>query len=181
VARHIGHVGTGCGPASGPLRLEARIEERVFRVSNPTVAPITFYYDWAPSFGDYQMFFVRFLNGVGDFAGSRDGNCGWWSAKENDATMWVPGEWPRRRTLTIAAGGHVDIPIDQEALTYWWPYSHRGAETGPCTMQVRLFGYLSPRTWEGISAEAEWLPVPCPPSELTTNPWLGQRPRPGPS
>jgi hypothetical protein len=179
-ARHIGYVGTGCHPPSGPLRVEARTGERAFRVSNPTEAPIDFYYDWASSFGEYQMFFIRFTDGGGDLVGLRGSSCGWWSPKENDANLWIPGRWPGRRRLSVPAGGHIDIPIDQEALTWWWSYGHRDAATGPCAMQVRLFGYLAPDTWDGVSAETGWVPVPCP-SGGPANPWLESPPASAPS
>ena len=146
-----------------PLRIDARPDERIFRVSNPGPSTINLYYDWASSFGDYQMFFIRFVDGAGNLLQARGDDCGWWSPKENQSMLWLPGRWPERRRLSVPARGHIDIPIDLAALTSWWSYGGGAQATGPCAMQVRLFGYLKRRTWDSVTAETAWLPAPCPP------------------
>lgn len=158
--RQIGHVGTLCQALPpGPLRIEARPADGIFRVSNTSNGGLTFYYDWAASFGAYQMLFIRFRDGAGNIVWAGEGRCGWWSPKSWDATLYPPGEWPRRQRLDVPAGGHLDIRHDQAALTSWW---RMNAPVPPCMMQVRLFGYFGPRTWEPVSADTEWVTATCP-------------------
>ena len=163
---HIGIQGSRCeSPPSAGLRLEDRAAEGVFRVSNPTAADITLYYDVASSFGDYQMLFIRFRDRSGNLLNERYEDCGWWSPKEYHSNLYEPGEWPERQSLTIPAGGSLDIRRDVEALTRWLLWANREGPSadGPCEIQVRLYGYLEPQTWEGVSADSEWGPAPCPP------------------
>jgi hypothetical protein len=159
---HIGTIGCFGSPADGSLlRVEDRPAEGVVRVSNPTGSDIRFYYDAVSSFGDYQMFFVRFRDGAGNpipIPGMPD--CNFYSPKVNWSDLVDPDEKPDRKNFTIPAGGHRDIKRELKDFFGWW----RGPKTatGPCQVQVRLFGYLNATTRNGKGAITEWQPSPCP-------------------
>jgi hypothetical protein len=159
---HIGSIGCFAAPADGGiLRIEDRLTENVFRVSNRTGSDVRFYYDSVSSFGEYQMLFVRFRDGAGNpvaIPGMAD--CDFYSPKVNSADLVADDETPERKSFTIRAGGTRDIERDLKDFFAWW----RGPKTaeGPCQVQVRLFGYLGPTTSDGIGAVTEWQPSPCP-------------------
>ena len=165
-ARHIGMIGTRCGPpAPGPVRLEARQTEGVFRNVNQADRALDLYYDTA-GWGDpdaYLMFFIRFRDSSGRVLRARGQACGWWSVKLGDSHLYYDDDWPRRLTLSVPAGGHLDIRHDQAALTAGWDdLQDAPAPVPPCEMQVRLWTYPGARTWEAIAADSEWLSAPCP-------------------
>jgi hypothetical protein len=159
---HIGAVGCFGSPADGTmLRVEDRPAEGLFRVSNVTASDIEFHYDVASSFGDYQMLFVRFRDGAGNpvpIPGMQ--NCDYFSPKLYWSDLIPEGEVPDRKSFTVPAGGSIDIRTNLDGFFNWW-HGPKTA-TGPCQVQVRLFGYPGPRTWNGIGAVTEWRPSPCP-------------------
>ena len=160
---HIGSVGCAGSPADGSvLRVEDRAADGVVRVTNPTASDIKFYYDAASSFGDYQMFFVRFRDGFGKpipISGMSD--CDFYSPKVNHADLLVEGKKPDRKSFAIPAGGSLDIKRDLTDFFLWWR-GRKDDVTGPCQVQIRLYGYLNDRTWDGIGAVTQWQPSPCP-------------------
>ena len=165
--RHIGVVGAFChAPPDLGLRLQARSGSDVFTIANDSDVEIRLYYDWTPSFGDYQMFFIRFRDWEGNVFDPNSRGCGWWSPKVNDNTIYPPDRWPERRSLVIPARDRIDIARDFGALTEWL---RRGEPLGlmECEMQVRLYGYLQPQTWDAVGADSEWIPAPCPPESRT--------------
>ena len=159
---HIGGIGCFASPTDGSLlRVVDRLAEGVFRVSNVTGSDIRFHYDAVSSFGDYQMFFVRFRDGAGNpipIPGMSD--CDFYSPKVNWSDLVHHEQKPDRKTFTVPAGGHRDIRRDLRDFFAWW----RGpkAAAGPCQVQVRLFGYLDATTRDSIGAVTEWQPSPCP-------------------
>jgi hypothetical protein len=159
---HIGAVGCFDSPADGSIvRVEDRLADGVIRVSNRTRSDIRFYYDVASSFGDYQMFFVRFRDGAGNpipLPGISD--CKFYSPKAYWSDIVTDEERPDRESFIIPAGGYRDIKRDLTDFFAWWRDPKTG--TGPCQVQFRLFGYLDAQTREGIGAVTEWQPSPCP-------------------
>lgn len=159
---HIGSIGCFASPSDGSiLRIEDRLAEGVFRVSNPTGSDVRFYYDAVSSFGDYQMLFVRFRDQTGKqipIPGMPD--CDFYSPKVNWSSLVTEGQKPERQNFTITAGGYREIKRDLKDFFAWW----RGPKiaSGPCQVQVRLFGYLDDTSPKGIGAVTEWQPSPCP-------------------
>ncbi|HYD11648.1 MAG TPA: hypothetical protein VEC11_02245 [Allosphingosinicella sp.] len=164
-ARHIGLVGAVCeAPAAGPVRLEARPTEGVFRILNLTDRPLALHYDVSHFSGDYLMFYIRFRDRTGNFVRAlQPDDCGWWTIKVRENNLYFEDNWPERRRLEVPAGGHLDIRQDQAALTLGWlDRQNAPPPVPPCEMQVRLWTYAGPRTWEPIWADSEWIPAPCP-------------------
>jgi hypothetical protein len=89
--RHIGDVGRGCDDLSAgqaSLFIEDRPVVGVVAISNRSASPINFYYDTASSFGDYQMFSIRFRDASGNVIRlNGGGECGWWSPKALESNL----------------------------------------------------------------------------------------------
>jgi hypothetical protein len=159
---HIGAVGCSSSPKDGNiLLLEDRQAEGVFRVTNLTASDVRFYYDAESSFGDYQMFFVRFRDRDGNAVPRKNGiGCEYFSPKLLWSSFSHEGQKPKRKNFTIHAGESHDIKRDLSDFFRWW--REPKTAVGPCQVQVRLFGYSDPWSWQGMAAVSEWQPSPCP-------------------
>jgi hypothetical protein len=125
-----------------------------------------FYYDWESSFGDYQMFFIRFRDASGKVVPlNGSSGCGWWTPKALGSTLYSPGEWPPRKTIVIPPGGSVQIKRDFSDFLMWLGRVAPSV-AGPCQVQFRLYGYARRRTWQSISADSQWQQGPCPRSGI---------------
>ena len=145
----------------GGLRLEDRAAENVIRISNPSRRAVTVFYNYAGSFGDYQMLKIRFRDGAGRIVGLDGGHGdGWWTPLVNDSNLYRPGHVPRR-SLTVAAGDVYDMPRDIGALTAWLRMGEVRV-AGPCQIQLMLATYPDRRSSARREVTSEWQPADCP-------------------
>jgi len=143
------------------LRVEQRPAEGTFRLSNGGPRDATLNYNFSTSFGDYQMFFVRFRDGDLRVIGDDGAMHGWWTPLSLTSRSYAFGERANRRTLTIPAGGRIDMPRDFAQLTVGL-YTAQ-AVRGPCEAQIMLVGYRGMLAGERrIEVVSEWQPAPCP-------------------
>jgi hypothetical protein len=155
----------GCAlpPLTPGLQLESLPTQGIFRISNATRRRIDLYYTRQSSFGDYQMFMIRFRDRSGAILNNVDQTCGWWTPTIYSSQLEFldrPPTIPRVK-LTIPAGGSIEIRQNFQALTSWLRLDP-SLPNGPCEMQILLTGYPSRRTfWRG-GAISEWQPSLCP-------------------
>lgn len=162
---HAGDAGPGCESheaGQAGLSIEDDPAGGIVTIFNRNKSAFKFYYDSPSSFGDFQMFFMRFRDASGNVVPiNGSSGCGWWTPKSMESQLYGPGQWPSRKLIVIPPGG--SVPIKREFSDFLsWLGLFSPAVTGPCEVQFRLYGYARRKTWKSISADSQWQPGPCP-------------------
>jgi hypothetical protein len=147
------------GAAAGPvpaLSIVQELKQNRIVVANPSPSPITIYYNYVSSFGDLQMFRMKFRDRHGAEIPITDAPGGWFTPHMRYASL----RWPTRRRLVIPPGGSLQFERRIAAAVSWASWN-RPVE-GPCQVQLKLFGFTTPTGLRPIEVLSDWSPSPCP-------------------
>jgi hypothetical protein len=139
------------------LSVEDLPDLNIIRVTNGSGSRARISYSYLPEFGPLQMFLMRFRDRNGTIFPVSGSDEGWFTPKVHSASL---GRAPRR-TLIVPANGSIDFQRDVEyfaGFTRW-----TGArDTGPCEVQIKLFGYRDNDRERPVEAVSEWRRGLCP-------------------
>jgi hypothetical protein len=151
----------GCAGIRGPaptIAIRDLPDQGVVRVENGSSQRARIYYNYVSSFGNMQMFYVRFRDRTGTIlplAGAQDG---WFTPKVYYSQL---ERRPHRKRLIIPAHGSADINRDLRYVAGWAMW-HGAVDIAPCDVQLKFFGYLDNDDSRPIQAISDWQPGPCP-------------------
>jgi hypothetical protein len=148
----------GVSVSERSLFVEDVPSRNILRVLNTSDRDIVLYYNYGRSFGELQMFYVRFRDRAGNLFDLGGARSGWFTPKMYSASTYST---PPRETLVVPARGAVEFERDLAAFVNWarWNGPRDGA---PCEVQFKLFGYVDNDSRAPVEAVTMWQPGPCP-------------------
>lgn len=139
-----------------PISIEDVPSQNIVRVTNRSPTPINLFYEYAHGFRGSQMFFVRFRDSSASIVNIPGTDDGWFTPKIYSASLRLA-----RRSVMFPGAATTDLPVDVGYFASW-VRRNNSSTTGPCEVQIKLFGYLSNNSRAPVEAVTAWRPGPCP-------------------
>jgi hypothetical protein len=140
-----------------PVSITFSGDNRYIKVINLSERPISLYYNYVKSFGELQMFYVRFRDrngGILPVDGTRDG---WFTPKLYHSSL----RFPPRKKLLLRPDQPVVFSRNIQHFVDWLRWD-APPDIAPCQIQIKLFGFKNNDVSQPVEAVSEWQAGPCP-------------------